>query len=341
MYLSFFLSLDFMSCKIILTNTLGVQIDILPFGATIQSWKFNGFDIVLGYDTEEEYRTGDFYFGAVVGRVANRIAHGKFHLDGQEYQLACNNGPHHLHGGLKGFHKVMWQVEEADALSVLLSHESLDGEEGYPAHLVARVRYSLHPHENELTIEYEAKILDNKSTHINLSQHSYFNLSSDLTVENHQVTIDADSFTPTDSTSIPTGEIRSVEGTPMDFRSPRLIQHVLDQNANDQQIQWARGLDHNFCCNKAYGTFGQVARVSCGARALEVWTTEPGVQFYTGNYLHGKGKEGRQYMKRAGLCLETQHFPNAPNQPEFPSTRLDPGRTYQSKTVYRWLESKK
>lgn len=328
-----------MSRKIILTNDIGVQVDIFSFGATIQSWTYNGFDIVLGYDTEEEYRSGDFYFGAVVGRVANRIAHGKFHLNGQDYQLNCNNGSHHLHGGPKGFHKVMWKVEESNALSVRLSYESLDGEEGYPAHLIVHVTYSLHSQENELTTEYEAKVLDNKSTHINLSQHTYFNLSSDPTVENHQVTIDADSFTPTDSTSIPTGEIRPVQGTPMDFRSPRFIRDALDPNANDEQIHWARGLDHNFCCDKVSGAFARIALVTRGLRALEVWTTEPGVQFYTGNYLHGTGKGGREHAKRAGLCLETQHFPDGPNRPEFPSTRLDPGQTFRSKSMYRWLES--
>lgn len=329
-----------MSEKVILTNSVGVQVTVLSFGATIQSWTYRGFEIVLGYDTEEEYRRSDYlYFGAVVGRVANRIAHGKFRLNGEEYQLACNNGPHHLHGGVKGFNKVTWNVEESHAHAVTLSHESCDGEEGYPGRLHVRVKYSLHPHGNELTIEYEAKLLDNKSTHVNLSQHSYFNLSSEPTVENHEVTINADSFTPTDPNSIPTGEIRSVQDTPMDFRTPRLIKNALDQSNEDEQIQWAGGFDHNFCCNQPYGTFARVARVTCGPRALHVWTTEPGVQFYTGNYLHGKGKGGKNYPKRAGLCLETQHFPDAPNQPQFPSTRLDPGKIFRSKTMYQWTES--
>ncbi len=328
-----------MSSKVILTNSKGVQVDVLSLGATIQSWTYNGFDIVLGYDSEEEYREGDLYFGAVVGRVANRISNGKFRLNNQEYQLICNNGSHHLHGGPKGFHKVMWEVEEADALSVRLSYESQDGEEGYPAHLIVYVQYSLHPQENQLTVEYEARVLDNdKSTHINLSQHSYFNLASDPTVENHLITIHADSFTPTDATSIPTGEICSVQGTPMDFRNPRLIRDALRQSINDEQVQWAGGFDHNFCCNKATNAFAPVATVTCGSRTLEVWTTEPGVQFYTGNHLHGKGKGGRQYAKRAGMCLETQHFPDSPNQPKFPSTRLNPGETFHSKTMYRWLD---
>ncbi|GAX27521.1 aldose 1-epimerase [Fistulifera solaris] len=329
-----------MSRKVILTNSRGVQVNILSLGATIQSWTYNGFDIVLGYDTEKEYREGDLYFGAVVGRVANRIAHGKFRLNDQDYQLACNNGSHHLHGGPKGFHRVMWEIEEADELSVRFSYESQDGEEGYPAHLIVYVKYSLHPQLNELSVEYEARVLDNeKSTHINLSQHSYFNLSSDPTVENHVITIHADSFTPTDATSIPTGKIRSVQGTAMDFRSPRLIREALEQSHNDDQIQWAGGFDHNFCCNKAPNVFALVAKVACGPRTLEVWTTEPGVQFYTGNYLQGKGKGGRKYEKRAGLCLETQHFPDSPNQPDFPSTRLNPGETFYSKSMYRWLEN--
>lgn len=329
-------------------NEGGIEMQVTNYGGIITSLLVpdadgNVEDIVLGFDSLSGYLEGHPYFGAIIGRYGNRIAGGQFTLDGETYTLAKNDGPNHLHGGLKGFDKVVWNAEPfetSDGVGIVFTYTSPDGEEGYPGTLAAQVTYTL-TSDNELIFDYNAT--PDKATPINLTQHTYFNLAGHDAgdILDHVLMINADAFTPVDATLIPTGEIRSVEGTPFDFREPTPIGQRID--ADDEQIRFGGGYDHNFVLNRSE-TGGQAevlaARVHepTSGRVMEVYTTEPGVQFYSGNFLDGTltGKNGTAYVKRSGFCLETQHFPDSPNKPDFPSTILRPGETYQSRTIYRF-----
>jgi len=329
-----------------LTNGHGIELRTIPYGAVIVSISVPDRagrldDVVLGFDTLDDYLTKSRYFGAVVGRYANRIAKGRFVLDGTTYQLAINNGPSHLHGGIKGFDKVVWHAEpiERDGnVSVVYTYASGDGEEGYPGALSVRVIYTLTA-ANEITVEYDAKT--DKPTIVNLTQHTYFNLAGDGTGEilGHQLTIDADRFTPIDDTLIPTGELAPVEGTPFDFRKPMPIGARID--GDHEQLRNAKGYNHDFVINRPANdpsAFVHAARLvdPTTGRTLDVSTTQPGMQFYSGNFLDGSvvGKRGRRYNHRYGLCLETQHFPDSPNHANFPSTVVRPGQPFRSKTTF-------
>ncbi|HLH31178.1 MAG TPA: aldose epimerase family protein [Terriglobia bacterium] len=328
---------------ITLKNSSGMEVRAIPYGAIITSIRVpdrDGHfdDVVLGYDNAEAYvQNNSPFMGAVVGRYGNRIAKGTFILDGRTYTLAKNNGPNHLHGGIKGFDKVIWQPEEfknSDGGGVIFRYTSADGEEGYPGKLTAQVTYTL-TNRNELIVDYLATT--DKPTVVNLTQHSYFNLTGAARdVLAHEVTINANRFTPTDATNIPTGILQPVEGTPFDFRQP----HAIGARINDDndQLQNGKGYDHNYVLNRSGEGLVRAAQVydpSTG-RILTVSTTEPGVQFYTGNNLDGSitGKGGHVYSKRFGFCLETQHFPDSPNEPQFPSTVLRPGSEFRSRTVF-------
>ena len=328
-----------------MTNANGVEMRVLDYGGIIASLKTPDrsgtlADIVLGFDDVGGYVTSSPYFGAITGRYANRIAKGKFLLDGTTYTLPVNNGPNALHGGIKGFDKVVWNVQpKADSagLHLVLRYTSKDGEEGYPGTLNATVTYTL-TDANQLTIDYEATT--DKPTIVNLTNHSYFNLHGEGTgtVLDHVLTLDADRYTPIDSTSIPTGELPPVAGTPFDFRKPTAIGARIDQP--DAQLKNGRGYDHNFVLNRPAGATGLVHAAHVvdptTGRTLDVATTQPGVQFYTGNFLDGSfvGKNGHAYQRRSGFCLETQHYPDSPNKPQFPSTVLRPGQTYRSQTQF-------
>lgn len=325
----------------LLTNSHGLKAKIMTYGATLISLEVpdrNGqmADIVLGHKELEGYlkRESNPYFGATVGRYANRIAKGKFILDGVEYHLATNDGPNHLHGGLNGFDRVVWKAEpfeEERAVGVRFSYLSPDGEEGYPGNLNCVVIYRL-TEDNELRLDYEATT--DKATPVNLTHHSYFNLAGEGqgTILEHELMINADYYTPVDAELIPTGEIIPVKGTPFDFTIPKPIGLEIDQ------VQG--GYDHNFVLKEAATSLKLAARLyePASGRLLEIYTTEPGLQFYSGNFLDGsiKGKSGRPYPQHAGLCLETQHFPDSPNRPHFPSTVLRPGEKYISTTVHRF-----
>ena len=328
-----------------LTNAAGMKVQITNYGGIITSLSVpdrNGVsaDVVLGYDHLDQYIKSNPFFGALIGRYGNRIAAGKFSLNGETYTLAVNNGVNHLHGGIKGFDKVVWDAKTAQteqAVSLELSYLSVDGEEGYPGNLQAQVTYSL-TNDNELQISYHATT--DKPTVCNLTNHSYFNLKDGgaSPILNHVLQINADRYTPVDATLIPTGELAPVEGTPFDFRRSTAIgARISDDN---EQLKNGGGYDHNFVFNGEMGKLRLVATVSepTTGRVMQVYTTEPGVQFYSGNFLDGSitGKKGVVYQKRSGLCLETQHFPDSPNQPNFPTTTLNPGETYQSKTVYKF-----
>ncbi|MCC7010285.1 MAG: galactose mutarotase [Acidobacteria bacterium] len=328
------------------TNRHGVELRVMNYGAIIVSVKTPDrtgqlADVVLGHDTAAEYFTSRSFLGAVAGRYANRIAGGRFTLDGQTYTLAKNDGPNHLHGGIKGWDKVVWDADpfnDARGVGLRLSYTSADGEEGYPGRVAASVIYTL-TDENALRVEYGATT--DEPTVINLTQHSYFNLAGALKaapILDHELTIDADRFTPVDAGLIPTGELRPVAGTPFDFRTPtRIGARIAD---NDEQLRLGRGYDHNFVLNRTGPGLSLAARVyePTTGRTLEVLTTEPGLQFYSGNFLDGTvtGKGGVTYAQRTGFCLETQHFPNSPNAPAFPSAVLRPGDTYTSTTVFRF-----
>lgn len=290
-------------------------------------------DIVHGFEDLEGYLGCHPYFGSVVGRYANRIAGGRFRLDGVEYKLAQNDGANHLSGGVRGFDKVLWGAETSDS-SLILSYVSRDGEEGYPGNLAAKVTYIV-AHRGELAVEYEAST--DKPTVVNLTNHTYFNLACSGNVLEHRVTLHASRFTPAKKDLVPTGEIMSVEGTPMDFRNPTRIGERI--NSPYEQIVNGRGYDCNWVVDGEIGELRLAAEVfePSSGRELEVRTTQPGVQFYTGNFLDGSlhGK-GRVYGRRSGFCLETQHYPDSPNQPLFPSTVLRPGETYREKTVFRF-----
>ena len=328
-----------------LTNGNGMEVTITNYGGTVVSLKTPDrkgkfADVVLGFDTFDGYLGNEPYFGALIGRYGNRIAKGRFTLDGHEYHLAQNDNANSLHGGLKGFDKRVWSAKEMpakDLAALQLSYVSKDGEEGYPGNLSVTVTYSLTPN-NELKIDYAATT--DKDTVLNLTNHSYFNLAGQGqgNILTHKMMIDADRFTPVDSTLIPTGELKSVAGTPLDFRKATAIGARIDQN--DEQLKFGKGYDHNFVLHRQNGGLTMAARVTepSSGRVMEVLTTEPGLQFYTGNFLdstiHGKG--AKVYGRRSAFCMETQHFPDSPNQPKFPSTVLKPGQQYQSTTVYRF-----
>ena len=328
-----------------LANSKGSEARIMTYGGTLVSLKVpdkNGkfSDVVLGYDSLADYQKATAYFGALIGRYGNRIGKGKFSIGGKEYKLAINNGVNHLHGGLKGFDKVIWTASpsvEADGAHLELNYLSRDGEEGYPGNLNVKVEYVL-TENNELKIEYSATT--DKPTVVNLTHHSYFNLAGagQGTILDHQLTLNADRFTPTDSGSIPTGELRSVKGTPFDFTKATAIGSRIEQNG--EQLKFGNGYDHNFVLNKNGEVLSLAATVyeSTSGRVLELFTTEPAVQFYTGNFLDGliKGKSGQNYPRRSGFCLEAQHFPDSPNRPKFPSTVLRPGKTYTQTTIYKF-----
>ena len=320
-----------------LINSKGTEVKITNFGGIVTSWvsvdkNKQKSSIVLGYDSLSGYLATHPYFGAIVGRYGNRIAKGKFSIDSVEYTLAINNGPNHLHGGVVGFDKVVWEptVENDSIPSLLLSYLSKDGDEGYPGNLNVDVHYTL-TDQDELKIEYTATT--DKKTVVNLTNHSYFNLTGDVanSILDHELQIDADHFTSVDSTLIPTGEITSVNGTPFDFTQPTKIGLRIDSVKG--------GYDHNYVFNKIDASLTKVASVSeqKSGRLLEVYTTEPGVQFYTGNFLDGtlKTSDGKVINQHAALCLETQHFPDSPNEPNFPTTILLPGQKYNSITVYK------
>jgi len=326
-----------------LTNDHGVEIKITNYGGIIvslrtpdRSGKFD--DIVLGFDTLQEYLEPHPFFGVLVGRYANRIAHGKFTLKGKEYTLAKNDGENHLHGGVKGFDKVVWEATSAsvdDAVSLRLTYLSKDGEEGYPGNLTAEVVYTL-TNDNELRIDYAATT--DQATVLNLTNHTYFNLAGQGVNLNHVMMINADRFTPIDGTLIPTGELRSVECTPLDFRQPTPIGARIERE--DDQLRFGGGYDHNWVVNGAPGELRLAARVAepSTGRFLEVHTTQPGIQFYSGNMMPKTitGRGGQVYPWRGALCLETQHFPDSPNQPNFPSTVLEPGERFYEVTVFKF-----
>jgi len=321
-----------------LTNTLGFEVSVTNYGGAVTSLKTpdrhgNFGDIVLGFETLDEYVHNPRYFGALIGRHANRIARGRFSLNGVEYQLPCNNGANHLHGGFKGFDKRVWDVRESEK-TLHLTYFSKDGEEGYPGNVRTEVDYTLL--DNELRVDYRAAT--DRDTLVNLTNHSYFNLRGDGTVLDHQLVLNADNFTPVSKDLIPSGEIRSVEGTPMDFRKGKAI-GVQIRDAYDQ-LGFTGGYDHNFVLNDYDGSLRFAGRVyeSSTGRVLEVLTTQPGMQFYSGNFLDGSlvGRNRVTYVKYAGLCLEPQHFPDAPNHPSFPSTVLRPGEEYKQTTVFRF-----
>jgi aldose 1-epimerase len=327
-----------------LTNAGGVEVRAITYGGIILSLRVPDRDgtlgdVVLGCETVDAYLEASAYFGAIVGRYGNRIAGGQFTLDGQAYSLATNNGPNALHGGLVGFDKVVWRAESfenTDGVGVVFSHTSPDGEEGYPGTLEVRVTYTL-TDANQLIFDYNA--VTDRATPVNLTQHSYFNLAGDGAgdILNHELMLKASRFTPVDATLIPTGEIRGVAGTPFDFRTPTAIGGRID--ADNEQIRFGGGYDHNFVLDRDESDSPTLAaRVyePSSGRIMEVSTTEPGVQFYSGNFLDGNitGKGGRVYRRRNGFCLETQHYPDSPNRPDFPSTILRPGQEYRSRTVY-------
>ena len=328
-----------------LRNGKGMETTITTYGGRIVTLKTpdrNGqiADIVLGFDTLPEYLEKNPFFGALVGRYANRIANGEFKLDGHTYTLAKNNGPNTLHGGLIGFDKKVWQAEYtsgSEGHSLRLKYVSKDGEEGFPGTLTTTVTYTLTDN-NELKIDYEATT--DKKTVLNLTNHSYFDLSGAGTGEilDHVITINAGTFTPVNANLIPTGELKKVDGTPFDFRKPMPVRSRI--NDKDQQLEYAGGYDHNFVVNGSGGSprFAARAMDPKSGRVLEVVTTQPGVQFYSGNHLPNgiKGKGGATYNYRYGLCFETQHFPNSPNQPDFPTTELDPGQEFHQITIFRF-----
>lgn len=328
-----------------LTNKNGIEVRAITYGGIIVSLRVpdkhgNFDDVVLGYDSLGGYLAKSPYFGAIIGRYGNRIGKAKFTLDGKEYQLAANNGPNALHGGLKGFDKVVWKAEPFERqgeVGVAFTYTSRDGEEGYPGNLAVKVTYTL-TDKDELIIAYHATT--DKATPVNLTNHSYFNLSGagKRDVLGHEVMLNADHFTPVDETLIPTGKIAGVSGTPLDFTKPTAIGARIE--SNDQQMVFGKGYDHNFVINRQGPGLALAARVyePTTGRVLEVETTEPGVQFYTGNFLDGSitGKGGHVYKQRYGFCLETQHFPDSPNKPEFPSTIVRPGKAYESRTIYRF-----
>jgi aldose 1-epimerase len=329
-----------------LTNAHGLETKILTYGGIVVSLRVpdrkGAFDdVVLGFDTLDAYVESTKYFGALIGRYGNRIGKGRFTLNGVEYKLAINNGENSQHGGVKGFDKVVWNAKSRKTMhgpALELTYLSRDGEEGYPGNLSVKVIYTLTKYD-ELKIDYYATT--DKDTVINLTNHSYFNLAGEGNgdILDHRLSIGANFFTPIDAGLIPTGEFRNVIGTAFDFMHQATIGSRIDHD--DEQLKFGHGYDHNFVLNGKTGQLQQVATVveDTTGRMMEVWTTEPGMQFYTGNFLDGTltGKSGKVYQRRSGFCLETQHYPDAPNKPTFPSTVLKKGRRYRSTTSYRFM----
>jgi aldose 1-epimerase len=332
-----------------LRNVHGLEAKITNYGGILVSLKVpdrNGKfdDVVLGFNDLDTYLKGDPYFGALIGRYGNRIAKGRFTLNGVEYKLAVNNGDNTLHGGLKGFDKVVWTGKEMKTKAgpaVALTYLSKDGEEGYPGNLNVRVVYTL-TNNDEIKIDYSATT--DKDTVINLTEHSYFNLAGEGNgdILNTIVTINGNRFLPTDAGSIPTGELRNVKGTPFDFLTPHAIGARINQD--EEQLKLGNGYDHTWIINGRPGTlrYAAMAYDTTSGRTMQVWTTEPGMQFYTGNFLDGTltGKSGKIYQRRFGFCFETQHYPDSPNHPAFPTTTLKKGATYRSTTIYRFGSKK-
>ena len=328
-----------------LTNSNGLEVRAMTYGGIIVSIRVPDrkgklADVVLGHDNFDGYLVNPPYFGAIVGRYANRIANGTFTLDGVKYTLPKNDGQNTLHGGLIGFNKVIWEAKEfknAKGVGVAFNYLSKDGEEGFPGNLKVKVSYTL-TNENQLIIDYEATT--DKATPLNLTQHTYFNLAGEGNgdILGHEVMLNADRFTPAEKTLIPTGEIRPVKETPLDFTTPTTIGSRI--NDNYEQLVIGHGYDHNFVIKRKDNsiTLAARAREPNSGRVLEVYTTEPAVQLYSGNFLDGTlvGKQGHAYKKRDGFCLETQHFPDSPNHPDFPSTILRPGTTFRSQTVFKF-----
>jgi len=327
-----------------LTNKNGVEVQVINRGAIITAWKVPDRtgkleDVVLGFDSLAGYLKENPFFGAIVGRYANRIAKGEFELDGKEYTLAQNNNGQHLHGGVNGFDRVFWNIEEhasSKGQAVKLTYNSRDMEEGYPGNLSIEVLYIL-TDTNELQVEYLATT--DKKTVVNLTQHSYFNLTGNVRrdILDHEVMLKCDNMVPVNDVLIPTGELRNVAGTPFDFRKPTKVGARI--NDDDQQLKLAGGYDHCFAfSSRGDSTANASLYDPSSGRFLEVFTTEPGIQFYCGNFLNGTlvGKNGVVYKHRFGLCLETGHYPDSPNQPQFPSTVLNPGEEYRSRSTYRF-----
>lgn len=328
-----------------LKNEKGMELTVITYGGIITSLKVPNRnqvleDVVLGYDSLVQYTRNNPYFGALIGRYGNRIAKGKFSLDDNEYQLATNDGPNNLHGGLKGFDKVVWnaiEIQGDSAASLVLTYLSKDMEEGFPGNLETKVIYTL-TNNNELEVTYEATT--DKKTIVNLTQHSYFNLSGDFskTILDHEITIDADTFIPVDKTLIPTGELKDVTNTPFDFRVAKTIGQ--DIEVKDDQLKKGLGYDHCWVLNKQNEGMRLVSTAyhKESGRLLEIFSNEPGIQLYTGNFLDGTlpSKQGGTYGYRTGFCLETQHYPDAPNQKDFPSVVLNPGEKYKSKTSFKF-----
>lgn len=328
-----------------LKNQKGMEVNIMTYGGIITSLKVPNKagvseEVVIGFNNLEQYTKDNPYFGALIGRFGNRIAKGKFTLDGKEYKLAANNGENALHGGPEGFHRVIWTAEEAkggDNASLKLKYVSKDMEEGYPGNLTVFVTYTLN-NDNSLDVLYEATT--DKKTIVNLTQHSYFNLSSDFTkpILDHEITIDADKLVPVDANLIPTGELTDVTNTPFDFRKAKTVGK--DIEAKDDQIKKGLGYDHCWVLNNQDKgeRFAASAYDPTSGRLLEVFTDQPGIQFYSGNFLDGTlpMRNGGTYAHRTGFCLETQHYPDAPNQKDFPSTVLSPGENYKTKTTFKF-----
>jgi aldose 1-epimerase len=330
-----------------LKNNNGVEMCVTNYGGKVVSLlvpdKENNFvDVVAGYDSIDSYlKSGEIYFGAAIGRVGNRIALGKFSLNNTEYKLAVNNGPNHLHGGNKGFHAVVWDAKQIDESTLELSYLADDMEEGYPGNLQIKMVYKL-TEDNEFSIEYYATT--DKPTVCNLTHHSYFNLSGEgsETILDHVLQINADAFTPSDEGLIPTGEIIPVAGTPLDFTSPTAIGERIE--ADYDPLKAGFGYDHNFVLNKEKGKVELAATAISPVTGIQmdVYTDQPGIQLYSGNWMNGTeiGKAGKAYQKRAAFCLETQHFPDSPNEPSFPSIRLNPGETYRHTCIHKFSVKK-
>jgi aldose 1-epimerase len=322
-----------------LTNANGMQADIITYGGavvrlTARDMTGKYADVALGVDNLKGYMDQTAHLGALIGRYGNRIGHAQFALDGVTYKLEKNNGENSLHGGSGGFDRHVWAAKAGQGAALELNYNSKDGEEGFPGNLSAKVVYTL-TGENALRIDYTATT--DKPTIVNLTNHLYFNLAGAGDVLQHEVTIHADRFTPVDAGLIPTGELRPVKGTPFDFTKATAIGARIGQN--DEQLKFGNGYDHNWVLNRSGAGLIQAAvvREPTSGRVMEVWTTEPGLQFYTGNFLDGtiKGK-GKTYAFRTGFCMETQHYPDSPNKPAFPSTRLNSGTTYHTTTEYRF-----
>ncbi|HYJ62683.1 MAG TPA: aldose epimerase family protein [Parafilimonas sp.] len=325
-----------------------MQVAITNYGARIVSIivpdkNGNPTDVAVGYDAVQPYgEGGDTYFGAIVGRYGNRIAKGKFKLDGKEYTLATNNGANHLHGGNKGFSREVWDAQQQNDSTLVLTYLSKDGEEGYPGNLNAKVTYTVLSND-QLKIDYEATT--DKNTVLNLTNHTYFNLNGqgNGTITNHSVMINASTYTPVDSTLIPTGKFESVKGTPFDFTTPTAIGARVNDSSN-QQIKFGHGYDHNFVLNTKGNIDAKAAEVTGDESGIvmDVYTLQPGLQFYVGNFMNGSHtiKNGKKDDYRTAFCMETQHYPDSPNQPNFPSTELKPGQQYKTSTIYAFSVKK-